>query len=107
MGYWCIKKGLFFVVHPKSKMSQEIGSSRKGYLPSFIVRPNVPRDMSYWCIKKGLFFGVHPKPEMSQEIWAIGASRRGYFSLLTLNLRCPKRYGLLVHQEGAIFCCSP
>ena len=24
MGYWCIKKGLFFIVHPKSQMSQEI-----------------------------------------------------------------------------------
>ena len=34
MGYWCIKKGLFFVVHPKSEESQEIwvtGSSRRGY----------------------------------------------------------------------------
>ena len=37
---------------------------------------------------------------MSQEIWIIGASRRGYFSLFNLNLRCPKRYRLLVHQEG-------
>ena len=49
---------------------------------------------------KELFFVVHPKSEMSQEIWVIGASRRGYFSLFTLKLRCPKRYRLLVHQEG-------
>ena len=56
--------------------------------------------MDYWCIKKGLFFVVHPNSEMSQEIWVIGTSRRGYFSLFTLNLRCLKRYGLLVHQEG-------
>ena len=58
--------------------------------------------MGYWCIKKGLFFVVQPKSKMSEEIWAIGASRRGYFLLFTLNLRCPKRYGLLVHQEGLI-----
>ena len=44
---------------------------------------------------------------MSQEIWVIGASIRGYFSLFTQNLRCPKRYGLLVHQEGAIFVVHP
>ena len=56
--------------------------------------------MAYRCIKKGLFFIVQPKSEMSQEIWLIGTSRRDYFSLFTLNLRCPKRYGLLVHQEG-------
>ena len=60
--------------------------------------------MGYWCIKKGLFHVVPPKYEMSQEVWLIGASRRGNFSLFTLNLRCPKRYGLLVHQEGVIFC---
>ena len=60
--------------------------------------------MVYWCIKKGLFFIVHPKSEMYQDIWVIGATRRAYFSLFSLNLRCPKRYGLLVHQEGVIFC---
>ena len=38
MDYWCIKKGLFFIVHTKPEMSQEIwimGASRRDYFSMF------------------------------------------------------------------------